>query len=199
MNTHLCSGDEAPGWHVFATALGSCGVAWRGERLALVQLPEVDAAMTVTRLLRRFGRPDDADRHATVPSALAPVVDAIRQLLSGTGDLPTIDATLRGCVLADDAQSTFHRAVYAAARAIPPGQRRTYGALATAAGAPGLARAVGQAMARNPWPLVVPCHRVVGADGRMTGFSAHGGIDTKRRLLALEGVREPTTLSLFPT
>ena len=80
-----------------------------------------------------------------------------------------------------------HRRVYAAVRTLPPGVTRTYGEIARLIAQPGAAQVVGQAMAANPWPLVVPCHRVVAAGGANGGFSAPGGVDTKLRLLAIEG------------
>ena len=84
--------------------------------------------------------------------------------------------------------SPFHRLVYDVVRSIPPGETRTYGEVARAAGRPGAARSVGNAMARNQVCLFIPCHRVVGSEGP-GGFSATGGLSTKRRLLALEGAR----------
>jgi methylated-DNA-[protein]-cysteine S-methyltransferase len=99
----------------------------------------------------------------------------------------------------------FHRRVLFACARIPRGATRTYGQLAASVGSPGAARAVGQAMARNRWPLVIPCHRVLGASGQMTGYSGRGGIDTKRALLAFEkthgthyglaGVAEPSRVA----
>ena len=80
----------------------------------------------------------------------------------------------------------FHRRVYEAARAIPPGKTLAYGDIAARLGAAGAARAVGQALGRNPFPIVVPCHRVLAAHGKIGGFSAHGGTETKRRMLAIE-------------
>lgn len=80
----------------------------------------------------------------------------------------------------------FHREVLECCAQIPAGQTRTYGQLAARAGRPRAARAVGSAMARNRWPLIIPCHRVLGSDGRLTGYSGTGGIETKRRLLGLE-------------
>jgi methylated-DNA-[protein]-cysteine S-methyltransferase len=91
----------------------------------------------------------------------------------------------------------FNRRVYELARTIPPGSILTYGEIAMRLGAPGTARAVGQALGQNPFPIVVPCHRVLAADGRMGGFSAPGGVATKRRMLEIEGVegiREAPTL-----
>jgi methylated-DNA-[protein]-cysteine S-methyltransferase len=93
----------------------------------------------------------------------------------------------------------FHRRVYEAARQVPPGQTLSYGEIAARAGSPGSARAVGQALGRNPFAILVPCHRVLAANGKLGGFSANGGVDTKRRMLAIEGAkpagsREPFAL-----
>ncbi|MBI4576571.1 MAG: methylated-DNA--[protein]-cysteine S-methyltransferase [Planctomycetes bacterium] len=87
-----------------------------------------------------------------------------------------------------EAMSPFRRSVFRALREVAPGTVITYGELAARAGRPGAARAVGAALAANPVCLVVPCHRVVGAGGRLVGFSAPGGMARKRRLLELEGV-----------
>ncbi len=93
------------------------------------------------------------------------------------------------------AVAPFFRQVYEAAREIPPGQTRTYGEIARAVGQPNRAQDVGQAMAQNPVPILIPCHRVAAAGGKPGGFSAHGGRATKSKLLALEGV--PVNLHLF--
>src|SRR5207245_8475160 len=85
--------------------------------------------------------------------------------------------------------SPFHRRVYEAARAIPAGATLSYGDVATRLGAPGAARAVGQALGRNPFAIVVPCHRVLAAGGKVGGFSANGGITAKLRLLSIEGAQ----------
>src|SRR5437588_19241 len=100
-------------------------------------------------------------------------------------------------VLDTDRVPVFDRRVYEAARLIPPGATRTYGEVAHLAGARREARAVGQALGRNPFAIVVPCHRVVAANGRLGGFSAHGGVETKRTLLAIEGVSIPASVTLF--
>ncbi len=89
----------------------------------------------------------------------------------------------------------FHRRVYDIVRCIPPGQTLTYGDIARRLGLPGSAQAVGRAMGRNPFAPIVPCHRVLAAGGKDGGFSAHGGVGTKRRMLVIEGVlAEETTL-----
>jgi methylated-DNA-[protein]-cysteine S-methyltransferase len=109
-------------------------------------------------------------------------ITAITRLLAG-------EAVDLGFVVLDDrAVDPFLREVYAATRAVPPGSVATYGEIARAIGRPDAARDVGAALARNPTPIIVPCHRVLGANGKLTGFSAPGGLETKRRMLALEGV-----------
>jgi methylated-DNA-[protein]-cysteine S-methyltransferase len=119
------------------------------------------------------------------------VIDRIAALLRGeVSDLSTIALDM-------DEVPTFHRRVYEAARAIPPGMTLSYGDVAARAGAPGAARAVGQALGRNPFPIVVPCHRVLAGGGKIGGFSAQGGIATKRRMLAIEGVQLDGTRPLF--
>lgn len=97
-------------------------------------------------------------------------------------DLSKIPVDLSGC-------TPFFRCVYEHARSIQPGRTLSYGELASQAGSPGAARAVGQAMRRNPVPLLVPCHRVLGSKSAPGGFSLGDGVTTKRRLLSLEGVR----------
>jgi methylated-DNA-[protein]-cysteine S-methyltransferase len=115
-----------------------------------------------------------------LPPAIAHAVDGIRALLAGEmRDLSDITLDERGI-------PAFRRQVHALTRAIPPGQTRTYGEIAAALGQPGAARAVGRAEGDNPFPPIVPCHRVMGAGGEPTGFSAPGGVETKRRMLLIE-------------
>jgi methylated-DNA-[protein]-cysteine S-methyltransferase len=115
------------------------------------------------------------------PAAIRRAIVGIRALLAGD------HADLSAVPLDFDGVPSFHRRVYEAARGIPPGATLTYGEVAARAGASGAARAVGQALGRNPFPLVVPCHRVLAAGGRLGGFSAPGGVSTKAHLLAIEG------------
>ena len=164
---------------LFKTPVGYCALAWNATGLVAVQLPERSAAATRARLCRRF----PGARATRPPRRVRQAVAAIERLLRGGRDrLATISLDLSRC-------TPFHRRVYEIARTIPAGETWTYGALAARAGSPGAARAVGQAMARNPFPLVVPCHRVTGAQGWAGGFSAHGGVSTKFRLLRIEGAR----------
>jgi O-6-methylguanine DNA methyltransferase len=161
----------------FDTAIGRCVIAWSAGGVAGVQLPEANEPMMRIRVLQRF--PDALE---TVPP---PEVAAARDALAGL--LRSLPSDLSFVRLDMDALPPFHRRVYEAARAIPWGASMTYGGLAKVAGATGAARAVGQALARNPFALIVPCHRVVAAGRRIGGFSAQGGITMKLRLLAIEG------------
>ncbi|HVW39938.1 MAG TPA: methylated-DNA--[protein]-cysteine S-methyltransferase [Amycolatopsis sp.] len=174
----------ARGFAVFDTAIGHCGIAWGERGVVSVRLPDRDAEQTRARLRARF--PEAGEDPAPAPIRRA--IDEIRALLRGEPlDLADIDLDLTGV-------PEFHQQVYQVARTIPPGKTLTYGEVATRLGMPGSAQAVGQALGRNPFPIVVPCHRVLGAGGKMVGFSAPGGVDTKRRMLVIEGAQpeEPT-------
>jgi methylated-DNA-[protein]-cysteine S-methyltransferase len=163
---------------LFETAFGRCGVAWSARGVTRLQLPEADEAATERRLARAALPADEAP-----PRAVARLIaDLQHYLAGGETDFSAVEVDL------NDA-SEFHTKVYAAARAIGFGRTATYGELARRAGFPGEARAIGQAMAQNPVPVVIPCHRVVPADDRVGGFSAPGGTFTKERLLVLEGLR----------
>jgi len=148
----------------FQTPLGPCAIAWEGEAVTGFRLPPVSGAANP-----------------------APAwVDAIAR--RATAHLSGDFQDFAGLPYAWDRVTDFQCAVYRAALMVKAGETWSYGQLAAAIGQPAsAARAVGSALGQNPWPLLVPCHRFVGADGRMTGFSAHGGIKTKLRLLALEG------------
>ncbi len=167
----------ADGFALFETAIGRCGVAWNGRGIAGVQLPESRDEKTRARLAERF---PDADERKP-PAEIAGAVEQIAALLRGEPrDLSELRLDLANV-------PAFYRKVYEAARGIPAGATLTYGELAKRLGKPGSARAVGQALGRNPFALVVPCHRVLAAGGRAGGFSASGGVATKLRLLAIEG------------
>ena len=161
---------------LFDTAIGRCSVAWRGERLCGIWLPSPDDTATRAAILRRH-----PGAHEEAPSALArEAIEGIARLLDGVPeDLSTIALDMT-------ALAPFERQVYEVARTIAAGHTLTYGEIARALGSPGSARAVGRALGRNPFPIVVPCHRVLAAGGRSGGFSAPGGVATKLRLLAIE-------------
>jgi methylated-DNA-[protein]-cysteine S-methyltransferase len=168
-----------PGFALFDTALGRCGIAWGSHGVVGVQLPEPRELETRARLLQRF--PDT--REAPPPPEVQRAVDGIVALLRGEpADLSTIGLDM-------ERVPPFHRRVYEAAREIPPGATVSYGDIAARLGAPGAARAVGQALGRNPFAIVVPCHRVLAAGGKVGGFSANGGIRTKLRLLSIESAK----------
>lgn len=173
------------GLTLFDTAIGSCCIAWGPRGIVAVQLPEATLAATRGRVLRRCPEAIDAPPPETVRAAIA----AIAALLRGEpSDLGAIALDMHGV-------PAFHRRVYAVARAIPPGKTLTYGEVASRLGEPGAARAVGHALGRNPFAIIVPCHRVVAAGGALGGFSARGGAATKRRMLAIEGAeRDAPTL-----
>ena len=167
----------AYGFTLFDTAIGRCGVAWSDRGLVGVQLPEAGGTAKCERMLQRF--PAAAERPPPPQVRLA--IDSIVALLQGEpSDLSAIALDMEGV-------APFHRRVYEVARTIPPGKTLAYGEVAARLGAAGAARAVGQALGHNPFPIVVPCHRVVAAGGKIGGFSAHGGPATKRRMLAIEG------------
>lgn len=173
---------------VFNTAVGPCGVVWRADDVIIgVHLPEADAAATARRMRRRFPKATSA----LLSPVVAVVIERIVVLLDG-GDDDLADVAVDLAHMGELEQS-----VYAVARGLPPGSTLTYGEVATRLGSPGLARAVGQALGRNPVPIIVPCHRVLAAGGAMGGFSANGGVDTKRRLLFIEGAIAAEPLRLF--
>lgn len=178
----------ASGYALFPTAIGHCGMAWQGALLVGVQLPEdAGEAQTRARMQRRF--PQLAE--CTMPPPVAAWAARVAALLQGAHD------DLCDVPLALDTVPPFNARVYALARRIPPGKTMTYGEMAAALGEPGAARAVGQALGHNPFAPVVPCHRILAANGRTGGFSAGGGAATKMRMLGIEGACLGGTLPLF--
>ncbi len=165
----------------FETALGTCAVTWSEAGVTGVLLPGTRG------LARRPGLDPGA-----VPDAVRAAAAAIAALLDGE----RID--LRGVVLDERGIDPFRRSVYAAAREIPPGVTASYGDIARAIGKPDAPRAVGHALGENPFPVIVPCHRVLSSSGALHGFSAPGGIVTKRRMLEIERAPGFTQLSLLP-
>ncbi|BDH59576.1 methylated-DNA--[protein]-cysteine S-methyltransferase [Tsukamurella sp. PLM1] len=165
------------GFALFDTAVGRCGIAWGADgAVTSVRLPDLSDDATAESLARG-GAVESAP-----PPEVERIVAAITDLVSGTNlddDLAWVPLDMHGL-------TDFQRAVYDATRRIPPGSTRTYGEIATEIGLPGSARAVGRALGENPFPPVVPCHRVTAAGGRAGGFSAGGGVETKMRMLATE-------------
>ncbi|HEY7662039.1 MAG TPA: methylated-DNA--[protein]-cysteine S-methyltransferase [Xanthobacteraceae bacterium] len=175
------------GFALFDTVIGRCGVAWNDRRIAAVQLPERDERRTRARLLRRCPHARETPPPPEVQRAIA----ALGALLRGE------DRDLSAVALDMDDVPEFDRRVYEIARTIPPGSTSSYGEIAVRLGGRDLARDVGQALGRNPFPLVVPCHRVLAAGGRAGGFSANGGVTTKLRLLTIERARTSAAPTLF--
>jgi methylated-DNA-[protein]-cysteine S-methyltransferase len=172
--------SEAQHYHVFETAMGFCAIAWGDAGVVRFQLP-TKSAEAAERLIRR--RAPGADPEA--PSdEVAAVVAATQRYFAGEAiDFSGIRLDLAG-------QDPFFTQIYDALRRVGWGRTTTYGALAKEIGAGReAARDVGEAMARNPAPLIIPCHRVLAAGGKIGGFSAPGGSRTKMRMLELEGVR----------
>jgi methylated-DNA-[protein]-cysteine S-methyltransferase len=177
----------AQGYTLFETPIGPCGMAWGSQGLIGFQLPEASAKDTRARMARRF--PEALER--VPPPGVQRAVDAVLGLLQGEGtDLTAIPLDMQGV-------PEFHQRIYQVTRAIPPGSTLSYGEVAARAGAPGAARAVGRALGRNPFAVIVPCHRVLAAGGKVGGFSANGGLATKIKLLAIEGVTLNKALPLF--
>jgi methylated-DNA-[protein]-cysteine S-methyltransferase len=168
---------------LFPTAIGTCGVAWSERGLVALALPERDAAATEKRLRGKSHSMGAAEP----PPAIADAVTQIQSYCAGEPvDFSSVPLDLSGI-------DSERRHIYEAMRALRYGETTTYGELARRTGAPEqdweAARDIGVAMGRNPLPIVVPCHRVLAAGGKLGGFSAYGGTATKETLLALEGVR----------
>jgi methylated-DNA-[protein]-cysteine S-methyltransferase len=184
--------DNANHHHLFDTAIGTSGIAWSARGLVAVQLPESDEATTEKRLVKK----SHSTGAAEPPTAMVALIADIRRYLAGERmDFSAVPVDLEGV---DD----YRRTLYEAMRAIGYGVTTTYGELAKSLGATDWegARHVGEAMGKNPVPVVVPCHRVLAAGKKIGGFSAYGGAKTKEKLLALEGVRfdNPAPKSLTP-
>ncbi|EJL34705.1 O-6-methylguanine DNA methyltransferase [Caulobacter sp. AP07] len=175
------------GFALFETPIGLCGLAWGPQGLVGAQLPEAAPGAAWARLRRRY--PDAAE--APPPPSIQRAIERINDLLAGGRD------DLTDIVLDFSIVAPFNRRVYEIARAIPPGETSTYGQIAKAMGEPGAARAIGKALGENPWPIIVPCHRVLGADGKPGGFSAPGGVETKARMLTIERAKTSAVPTLF--
>jgi methylated-DNA-[protein]-cysteine S-methyltransferase len=172
---------------LFDTAIGICGIEWGPRGINGVQLPMGSRDKTLARIRQRRGDIVEAGPTAQVKAAIGRIVD----LLAGKAD------DLSDIALDLDGVPAFNRGVYDIARTIPPGKTMTYGEIAKRLGGVELSRDVGQALGRNPCPIVVPCHRVLAAGNKPGGFSARGGVSTKLKMLAIEGAAVNHTPSLF--
>jgi methylated-DNA-[protein]-cysteine S-methyltransferase len=166
-------------YRIFKTANGYCGIVWNSVGITRFRLPEKSAEIAERNLLRRLPRAEPG----VPPPEVADAIAAVQRYFLGE------KMDFSGVRLDLDEQDGFFKQIYAAARRIGWGHTTTYGRLAKELGAgPEAARDVGQAMAKNPVPLMIPCHRVLAAGGKLGGFSAPGGSDAKIRMLQLEGV-----------
>ena len=165
------------GFTTFDTALGQCAIAWRGAAVTGFMLPGRNAERSIRQKVT-------GAEPGTPPAVIAAVIaQALRYFDGAEEDFTAVDLDLSG-------QDKFRRQVYDALRRVGWGATTTYGALAReVGGGPETARDVGQAMANNPVPLIIPCHRVLAAGNKLGGFSAPGGTASKERMLALEGVQ----------
>jgi methylated-DNA-[protein]-cysteine S-methyltransferase len=167
----------------FDTAVGRCAVAWGAEGIVRILLPGEQGEAIVAA--------GEVDAAEPPPAEVNAAIEGIVALLEGgSPDLSNVPLDMRGV-------PSFERGVYEVARSIAPGTTLSYGEVAERLGDRRRARAVGRALGRNPFPIVVPCHRVVAAHGKLGGFSASGGTSTKRRLLAIEGAPGHGQPSLF--
>jgi methylated-DNA-[protein]-cysteine S-methyltransferase len=169
---------RVPRYAITATALGAFGVAWSDNGILRTWMHARTVESTRSIIRRAFPRAAAAAPPATIADTIADVAclldGGLRDLTAAELDMSSIP--------------DFDRRVYEVTRTISPGTTMTYGAIASALGEePMRARDVGQALARNPFAPIVPCHRVVAAGGRLGGYSAPGGVATKRRLLEVEG------------
>jgi methylated-DNA-[protein]-cysteine S-methyltransferase len=175
-----------PGYALFETAIGRCGIVWSARGIVGVQFPEGSEQATRNRLQRRFS---DA-REMAAPQVVQRTIEEIVALLRG--ERRDLNDAVLDCAAVPD----FNRRVYEVARAIPPGSTLSYGEVAERLGDRALAREVAQALGQNPFPIIVPCHRVMAAGGKTGGFSAPGGVRTKLKLLSIERA-QPSGPTLF--
>ncbi|REK24577.1 MAG: methylated-DNA--[protein]-cysteine S-methyltransferase [Planctomycetota bacterium] len=168
---------------VFSTKLGWMIVCGRDDVLCGLQFGAASEGTAVARLREEYGDLPELNDWNT------DLVVRLQRFAAGEFD-DFCDVTVDTTDL-----SEFSRRVVSQCRQIPPGETLTYGELAARAGSAAAARAVGRVMARNRIPLVIPCHRVVGSGGKLTGFSAPGGCETKQRLLELEMQMRPVAVA----
>ena len=169
-------------WTTFETAIGTCGLAWSEAGVTWLQLPEATPELTAERLVAKA---KEQGAPAKPPKWAAKAIASVQMHLDGKAQ------TFEGVPLDLESLPPFNATVYRALQAVPSGTTVTYGELAGIVGSPGAARAVGRAMATNPFPILVACHRVFASGGKPGGFSAYGGLLTKEKILRLEGYQDP--------
>jgi methylated-DNA-[protein]-cysteine S-methyltransferase len=175
------------GYTIFDTGIGRCGIAWGDSGVIGVQLPEAREIETRRRMLRQY--PDA--RELRPPLNVEIAIDGIVALLRGqASDLSDVTLDMSGI-------HAFNQRVYEFTRTIPRGETRTYGEVAASLRASGAAHSVAQAIARNPFMIIVPCHRVLEAGGYADKISPNGGTISKRRLLSIESANMTFSKTLF--
>ena len=175
------------GYSIFDTGIGRCGIAWGDLGLVGVQLPEAREIETRKRLFQLY--PDAREQRPPLNVEIA--IEGIAALLrGGTADLSDVPLDMTGI-------PAFNQRVYAFARSIPRGETRTYGEVAVHLRATGAVYSVAQAIGRNPFMIIVPCHRVLEAGNYADKISPNGGAISKRRLLSIEGAHPTTSKTLF--
>ncbi|MER9135655.1 methylated-DNA--[protein]-cysteine S-methyltransferase [Mesorhizobium sp. M0830] len=167
------------GHAVLETVIGFMGIAWSEKGLIRLCLPERSREAVERRLLRHGG----VSASTAQPPWVVELIASIKAYAAGE------DVDFSGVPVDLDGVDDFRLAIYDAARKLSFGETTTYGELAKTAGHAGLARETGAALGANPVPLVIPCHRILAAGGKIGGFSAPGGSVTKEKMLAMEGVR----------
>jgi methylated-DNA-[protein]-cysteine S-methyltransferase len=175
------------GYTVFDTGIGRCGIAWGHLGVVGVQLPEARELETRGRMLRQYPDARELRPPLNVEIAIEGIVASLRGQAADLSDV-TIDTS---------GMAAFNIRVYQFARAIPRGETRTYGEVAARLGASGAAHSVAQAISRNPFMIIVPCHRVLEAGSYADRISPNGGAISKRRLLSIEGAGGMSSKTLF--
>ena len=174
------------GAHMVETPLGVFSVVWSATGISRCVLPEPDRASAQRRLAERGGaNVSIVDDQTALPVAAQTAIAALRAYAAGD------EAAFDSVVLDMAGIDPFRHDIYTAARGLRHGEIVTYGELALRAGHPGKARETGAALGSNPFPPIVPCHRIIAAGGKLGGFSAAGGTRTKKRLLAHERAVPP--------
>ncbi|TPQ26359.1 cysteine methyltransferase [Bradyrhizobium guangdongense] len=174
-------------YSIFDTAIGRCGIVWSNAGVVAVQLPEAREIDTRRRIYQ--AHPEAREQQPPDNTELA--IDGIVALLHGDH----ADFTHVGLDVSD--VHAFNRRVYELTRAIPRGETRTYNEIARQLGASGASHSVAQAIAKNPYMIIVPCHRVLEAGNYADRISAYGGVISKRRLLSIEGAHPVASKTLF--
>jgi methylated-DNA-[protein]-cysteine S-methyltransferase len=172
---------------IFDTAIGRCGIAWGHAGIVGVQLPEAREIETRKRLYQLY--PDGRETRPPLDVELA-IEGIVAQLRGESGDFSDVTLDMGGV-------HAFNQRVYQITRMIPRGETRTYGEIAARLGASGAVHSVAQAIVRNPFVIIIPCHRVLEAGGYADKISPHGGVISKRRLLSIEGTGGPSSKTLF--